>query len=202
MTVSWKKWKPRTSFPLSPNMDFSRMRSLLLLLIPIALIGCKNEASMPDTGDPGNTTYEEFVEFLTSGLTTTSWSYSSIEATYDAAMNVTTLETTDDPAISGKIMVSFAGGAPGTYRYALGGINDTNQVYIWFAPPYSGTPGSVFELTGVPADGLQATVTVEYFGDVGDSVTGAMSASLKLLGSSPPFNVVLYSGTFRVMRSE
>jgi len=176
------------------------MRPFLLLLIPLAFASCEEEMTM--TEDPGNTSYEESVDFLTAGLTQTSWTYSSIEATYDQAMNVTTLETRDDPAVYGKTIISFAGGAAGTYRYAIDGAPDTNQVYIWFAPPYSGVPGSVFELTGLATDSLEATVTVAYFGDVGDSVTGSMSASLKLVGSSPPFTMILHSGTFRVMRSQ
>jgi hypothetical protein len=168
----------------------------------VVLAACKDETMVSDAPEPGNETYAAFLQFSTTGLTKPSWSYSSVIASYDPSTGVTTIETYDDSTMFGKFILSFTGGGPGKYRYAVtGSPTDTNQVDIWFAPLYSGTPTGVFELTGIPEDSLDATVSVNYFGGIGDSISGTMSASLKLAGSSPPFTAILYSGKFLVKRT-
>jgi len=168
----------------------------------VALTACKNETMVSDAPEPGNETYVEFLQFSTTGLTRSSWSYSSVIAGYDPSTGITTIATHDDSTMFGKFILSFTGGEPGKYRYTVtGSPTDTNQVDIWFAPLYSGTPTGVFELTGLSADSLDATVFVNYFGGIGDSISGTMSASLKLAGSSPPFKPILYSGRFLVKRT-
>jgi len=179
------------------------MRVALTLLACFVVLGCRRE-SIPADGEPEiePAPQADSVSFVATGITSGSRSYSTVRAYYDDSLSMTVIETFDDSSAVGKFILSFRGVAAGEYRYTVtGGPTDTNHVYMKFVPLYgAGNPLGVFELTGIPADSLEATVTVDYYGDVGDTISGSMEGILKLVGFVPPFKSLLHSGQFRVKR--
>jgi len=179
------------------------MRMVSTLLVCFVVAGCRRESVPTDGGLQIEPELQpDSLSFVATGITNGSRSYATMRAYYDNASSMTIIETFDDSSAVGKFILSFRGMSAGKYRYTVtGGPSDTNHVSMKFVPVYNGgNPLAVFELTGIPADSLEATVTVDHYGDVGESISGSMDGILKVVGFIPPFKSLLHSGRFRVKR--
>lgn len=173
-----------------------------LCAVAMLAIGCKEDSVVG--GTPGTSAFTQVMQFSASGVTGSSRSYTRCTASYDPVTHWTTVETLDDSAAKGKFVMQFHGNGAGTYAYSVtGSSSDLNQISMRFVPSYTNSaPDAVFELTGNPADSLEAQLSLIHFGAVQDSVTGTFSARLRMTHPSVNFKILLYSGSFTAKRLE
>ena len=171
-------------------------------VVAILAIGCKEDSVVG--GTPGTNAFSQVMQFSVSGVSGSSRSYTRCTASYDPVTHWTTVGTLDDSASKGKFVLQFHGNGAGTYAYNVtGSSSDVNQVSMRFVPSTSNNaPDAVFELTGNPADSLQAQLEVAHFGALQDSVTGTFSAWLRMTSPSMNFKILVYSGSFTAKRLE
>lgn len=169
------------------------------LFAALVIAGCKKEEAVNNVGVPA---FTQHLSFSATGVSGSSRSYSRLSAGYNASTNETTIETLDDSTTAGKFILRFHGSTAGMYVYNVkGSPSDIDQVYMRFVPGYTGgSPSGVFELTGSPADSLEAEVIVQHYGSVRDSITGDFSAFLRLTTPATDFKTLVHSGTFAVQR--
>ena len=180
-------------------------RIVWFAFIIMVVFGCRNDTSITTSGSGQSgqpPTFTQRLSFSVTGLSGSLRMYTKFSAAYHLSTNETTIETLDDSSTAGKFYMRIRGGSAGSFRYEVtGSPADVNQVYIRFVSSYNGsTPSAVFELTGVPEDSLEAVVNVQHFGTVRDSITGTLSAKLKLTSPAMKFTIILHSGTFSVQR--
>lgn len=180
---------------------------LAMLCIFAALLasGCRRDDLPFDDGPTGGTDGEfiQRLSFSWTGLPSSFRTYTKLRAAYSSAANLTTIETTNDSLLFGRVQLAIHGGAPGRYRYRVtGSVEDTNQVFLRFVPQYfNGLPSPEFLLTGRPADSLEAEVTILTFGAPGDTIEGRFAATLALAGGGGT-RILMYDGAFTARRTE
>lgn len=175
-----------------------------IFLVLLLLNGCRRNAVTTDGNSqpvdpPPSASFEQSLSFSWTG-TNQFRRYSKIQAHYSDASGLTTIETFDDSTTLGKVFVQIRGNRASMYRYNVtGSPQDTNQVYIKFIPAFTGSsPSAHFELTGIPADSLEAEVEISHFGAARDSIVGTIAATLK--ATSINARILLYDGRFKAQR--
>lgn len=182
-----------------------RQAPVLWALAILLMAGCRRDDLPFDDGPvlPPDGSFEGRMSFSWTGLPSPSRVYSKVRAAYNASTGVTTIETTNDSLLFGRVQIAVRGGGPGTYRYSVtGSPGDTNQVFMRFVPLYyNGAPSPEFVLTGRPADSLEAEVAMQTFGAPGDTIAGSFAGRLTLPGGGTN-RILIYNGVFAARRDE